>query len=155
MGKVCENVFQVGFSRVNITPPLGIYIYAYEFKRYADGVLDDLEVNTIAFSKDGNTVLIMSLDICEGDQVEMDKFRFAISKAVNVPADAIFLSATHTHTSPAITENGEGEIEKAYFYELRDKLILSARLALEDRKPARMGWKTGYVPIFLIAAVSV
>ena len=146
MAKVCEDVLLAGFSRVNITPPMGIGIYGYAFMRYADGVLDDLEVNTIAFSQKGNRVLIMSLDICEAVQEEMDKFRFAISEAVNVPADAIFLSATHTHTSPVITENGEGEIEKAYFYELRDKLILSAKMALDDLKPARMGWATGYVP---------
>lgn len=141
-----EKGFYAGFSRVTITPPIGIGICGYAFMRYADGVLDDLEVNTLALSKDGQRVLIMVMDICEAEQRELDKLRLAVSQAVEIPADAIFLSATHTHTSPVITEHGEGELEKLYFYNLREKLILSAIQAVADLKPARMGWAVGHVP---------
>ena len=36
------NTLQAGFSRVNITPPLGTEIVGYFHSRYAEGVLDPL-----------------------------------------------------------------------------------------------------------------
>ena len=49
------NKLLVGFGRCNITPAMGIQIYGYYKERIADGVLDELEVNAIAFS-DGNKI---------------------------------------------------------------------------------------------------
>ena len=44
------NTLQVGFSRVNITPRMGIFVRGYYKARYADGVLDDLELNVLALA---------------------------------------------------------------------------------------------------------
>ena len=38
------NTLQAGFSRVNITPALGTEIVGYFHARYAEGVLDELEI---------------------------------------------------------------------------------------------------------------
>ena len=35
------NTLRAGFARVNITPPMGIFVEGYYKERYADGVLDD------------------------------------------------------------------------------------------------------------------
>ena len=42
------NTLQAGFSRVNITPMLGIGMAGYQIRRNADGVLDELEINCLA-----------------------------------------------------------------------------------------------------------
>ena len=39
---------KVGFSRVNINPPLGIAVDGYFVERFAKGFLDDLETEVIA-----------------------------------------------------------------------------------------------------------
>ena len=44
------NKLQAGFSRVNITPMMGIELTGYFFERYADGVLDDIEINALALA---------------------------------------------------------------------------------------------------------
>ena len=47
---------KVGFSRIEINPPLGTNITGYFHKRYAEGILDDTEINTVVVSKDEKTV---------------------------------------------------------------------------------------------------
>ena len=44
------NTLQAGFSRVDVTPMLGIGIAGYYFPRYADGVLDPLQINALALA---------------------------------------------------------------------------------------------------------
>ena len=43
-----SNTLKAGFSRVDITPPLGIGISGYYVERHAAGVLDPLEANALA-----------------------------------------------------------------------------------------------------------
>ena len=45
------NKLYTGFARVNVTPKLGIELEGYCHTRLADKVLDDLEINAIAFAK--------------------------------------------------------------------------------------------------------
>ena len=44
------NKLQAGFGRVNVTPMLGIGIGGYFKPRYAEGILDELEINALALS---------------------------------------------------------------------------------------------------------
>ena len=53
-----------GFSRVNITPMLGIFVTGYFKPRYAEGVLDELEINTLALACGDTKVVLMSADLC-------------------------------------------------------------------------------------------
>ena len=88
-----------GFSRVNITPPMGIDISGYYVKRIADGVLDELEINTIAIRKDGTTVLLMAVDTMGMSKAYIDSVKEYITAATNIPAEAIFIHSTHSHTT--------------------------------------------------------
>ena len=53
---------KVGFGRVNITPPMGIFVAGYAVQRYADGVLDELEINAIALDDGNKKVVMLSID---------------------------------------------------------------------------------------------
>ena len=44
------NTLKAGFSRVDVTPMLGIGIAGYYVPRFADGVLDPLQINALALS---------------------------------------------------------------------------------------------------------
>ena len=58
------NLLRAGFSRVNITPMLGIFVTGYFKPRYAEGVLDELEINTLALAYGDTKVVLMSADLC-------------------------------------------------------------------------------------------
>ena len=55
---------KVGFSRVNVTPALGIGISGYYIPRIADGVLDDLYANAVAFECGERRAVMICVDNC-------------------------------------------------------------------------------------------
>ncbi len=134
----------VGFSRVNITPPLGIDISGYYVKRIADGVLDELEINTLAINKDNSTILLMSVDTMGMSKEYIDSVKSYVSAQVKLPYESIFIHSTHSHTTGRLG-NGEPftEQEREYLQSVRRMAVNSAVLAISDLKPARMGWAVG------------
>ena len=129
--------FKVGFSRVDITPPLGVPIAGYFVKRIADGILDKLDCNCIAVSDGEKTALLYSLDLISINQKTDDIYRAAISKATGIPYEGIFLACTHTHTGPSVGRTGEG-VEKAYDEFLGTRLCDAGVYAIEDLTDAAM-----------------
>ena len=137
---------QAGFSRVNITPPLGIDISGYYVRRIADGVLDEIEINTLALRTEDKTVLLMAFDAMGMNKEYIDSVKEYITAETKIPADAIFIHSTHSHTTPRLG-NGEPltEQEKEYAQTVRRAGVNAAVLAIADLKPARMGWGVGAV----------
>ena len=58
------NTLQAGFSRVDVTPMLGIGMAGYFVPRFADGVLDPLQINALALACGEEKVVLMSIDHC-------------------------------------------------------------------------------------------
>jgi hypothetical protein len=148
------NTLQAGFSRVNITPPLGTEIVGYFCPRYAEGVLDDLEVNALALTTGQDRLVLMSADLCFIDKQTQDFLCESICKATGLTPHQVVIHCTHTHTGPVVALDGKNplattETEETntlvieYTYQLARKLADAAVLALADLKPAKMGWKVG------------
>ena len=151
------NKLQAGFSRINVTPPLGIPIVGYYKPRFAEGVLDELEVNALALAVEDKKVVLLSVDNCGFSEPVANSYRDHICEVTGLPADCVFLHATHTHTGPStcptydqdlvLLSDYEGNpLLPEYFYYLRRKLADAAVLALKDLKPAKMGWAVGEAP---------
>ena len=56
---------KAGFSRLDITPPIGIPVAGYYEKRYAKGYLDRLEIQAVAIEKDDKRAIVINLDLKE------------------------------------------------------------------------------------------
>ena len=100
------NTLQAGFSRVNITPPLGIEIVGYFHPRYADGILDELEVNALALSAGEDRLVLLSADLCFISQKEQDFFCKSICDATGLTSHQVVIHSTHTHTGPVVNLDG-------------------------------------------------
>lgn len=141
--------FEVGYSQVNINPPLGIDIAGYYIPRLAKGFLDDLEAEAIALSCGEKRIVIISLDV-SGISVEIfERFSKAIEKVTGLPESNIFISATHTHTGPRLQPkgaHGSAEVIERYIDFLETRVVDVVSLALADLKPAKMGYIVGYAP---------
>ena len=114
---------EAGIGVVEITPPLGYPRYGYPPAK-STGVLDPLYAKAIVF-KQGD--LQGALLICDLLAIPRDLSRIVrekVSAQTGIPFQNISITATHTHTSPGITE----EFKK---YALRE---LSAELTEEDQK---------------------
>ena len=140
------NNLKVGFCRMNITPMLGIDLIGYFKTRLADGVLDELELNALALSAGDKKVLIFSLDNEGINRETIADLAKAITEATGVEADSIYIHCTHTHTGPFIKLGSDKPLEIEYYNWMRRRLCDAAVMALEDLKPARMGWAIGNAP---------
>ena len=54
---------QVGFSRVNVTPPLGIAMAGHPGEKQADGVLDDLYARAMVVRAESDAFAVASVDV--------------------------------------------------------------------------------------------
>ena len=140
------NVLKAGFARVNVNPPLGISISGYYIPRYADGILDDLSLDALALEAGDSRVLLLSLDNCVPKADLLYDCRDHISSLTGVPVDAIFISATHTHTGPDVNTSAEPALTKDYCCFLCHRMADAAQMAVADLKPAKMGWAVGTAP---------
>lgn len=140
------NKLYAGFSRVNITPMMGIKLAGYYKVRHAEGVLDELEINALALACGDEKAVIISIDHLGIVQEIIEEYSSHISEATGLPKDAIYIHATHTHTAPFLNMDSEDVLEQEYYQMVMRKLADAAVLALEDLKPARMGWGIGEAP---------
>ena len=144
------NEFQVGFSKVNINPPLGIGIAGYYVPRFAEGFLDDQEVRALALACGDTRAVMVSVDICYIYKDVCDEYRGAIEKVTGLSKENIFISATHTHTggliSPAPGFDADVDVINTYRELVKSRLVDAVTLALADLKPAKMGYAIGRVP---------
>ena len=140
-----ENQLYAGFARSNITPSIGTPIIGYYIERRAEGVLDELEVNAVAFKNGASSAIIMSIDNCGLGKAKLDPIRKKISELTGVSADGVFIHCTHTHTGPgaSLTFGDNDEILKEYWIMLERKCIDAAYLAMQDIKPAKIGYGIG------------
>ena len=125
---------------------MGIFVRGYFKPRYADGVLDDLELNVLALACGDSKVLLLSADNCALDKDTCAIYRSHISKHTGIPSECIFISSTHIHTGPKLFFACTDPMEKEYFHFLDGRMVDAAQFAIEDLKPARMGYGIGYAP---------
>ena len=133
------NSLKVGFSKVNINPPLGIFVAGYFIDRYAKGFLDDLEAEVIALSCKDKKIAVISVDILNIAAPLSNRIRMSIEKATGVSKNCIFLVATHTHTGPRASLEEQfysQEIIANYTDFLEQRIVDAVTMAFYDLKPA-------------------
>ena len=141
-----KNTLQAGFSRVNITPMLGIGLAGYFVSRKADGVLDELEINALAIACGEEKVLMLSIDHCGIVKEVLNPMRQHICDTTGLPWEAVYIHSTHTHTGPYLNFNPTDPLEIEYAQTVKRKFADAAKMALDDLKPAKMGYGIGQAP---------
>lgn len=91
-----------GFAEADITPPVGTLIPGGFFPNISTDISCELFVNAAAFTSDGGSVILISMDILSSKPWYTDSIRKRVSSATGVPADNILVAATHTHSGPAV-----------------------------------------------------
>ena len=141
-------MLKAGYAKVNVNPMLGIGLSGYFKIRLAEGVLDDLEIVALALESDGKKALMLCIDNLGIDKDLNLWLREHISETTGIPTDAIYLGATHTHTAPYFRDNVylDEKLEKEYQQFVYHRMADVAKAAVEDLKPARMGYGVGEAP---------
>lgn len=135
-----EEMIRVGYARQAVTPDESIPLtgYSNEPKRFHQEIAQEICVTCVAISDtDDTTVLMIGMDVCTIPGHFMD-YLDDLSKAVGVPKDRIYMSATHTHAAPAVGWADRIESAKRYSDKYLAATLEVCKAALADRKPATM-----------------
>lgn len=138
-----ENQLLVGFARVDITPKESVPLAGYgnTAARYSKVILDHLTATCIAFTQGEDTVLLFTQDLVCTNHKWARPIRERIEKELGVPADRIFIHATHTHSAPDTLSQEPAIVRYQPLH--AEQLFTAAREALADRSPAQLfGTKT-------------
>lgn len=132
-------MLKAGFSRVDVTPPLGSYISGYFHARYAKGVLDPIELNALALSDGERTVLLVIADFIGMDMTYCNTVREKIAGRVGIPAEHIMLQSLHQHTSVCIAQKDSYTRNDVFYMEtVYRKYCDVAQMAIDDLREATL-----------------
>jgi len=134
-------MFQAGFARVDVTPPFGTALTGYFTLRISDGILDPIYLNAVAISNEEDTVVIVTGDFMYQSEKDDTRYRTLIEKELGIPADHILIQVLHQHTST--TGGGSGPSDANYKAFLERKYCDVVRMALDDRKEAKISVAAG------------
>jgi Neutral/alkaline non-lysosomal ceramidase. len=138
------NQLKVGVGREIITPKIGARLYGYALDVFGTSVNDELTATAIALQHNGQSAVLISATVCLINNNLSNEIRKKVSKKINVPAEHIVLSSTHTHSGPG-TEGvtGWGEIDRTYCDEIFiPQLIKAAETAFGTLEEATLGTAT-------------
>lgn len=140
-------MFKAGFSRVDVTPPIGIDVWGYFYRRFSKGVLDPIEVSALSLSDGKETALVVIADF---ESIQMKyalKIKKLISAKTGVKPEYIMIHTTHSHTSIGLSEPGITPFDNnlledyAYLDFLYRKFVDVSVMAIEDMSEAK--WSYG------------
>lgn len=138
--------FRVGVSQVDITPPEGAPMAGYYYNRAADGAHDPLLATAMVVEREGVRFAIVTCDLLSMPVEISREARERIAKDPGIPASHVVVSATHTHTGPALVAgqiryNLTGEmarIGKEYSGGLAARIHQAVASAARSLQPARL-----------------
>ena len=135
-------MIKAGFSRVDVTPPLGTYLSGYFHDRYAKGIIDPLYLNAIALSDGDETAVIITADFVGIREAYATPIRKRIAEHTGLNPDNIIVTALHQHTSIALRDDPGGKnnvvYDKAYLDVLYRKFCDVAKMAIDDMSEATL-----------------
>jgi hypothetical protein len=146
-----ENKFLCGAARADITPTdeEAKGLFGLMNTPYA-GIIDSLSLRVIALSSGDTKALIVSFDLDKAP--EPVTWLPELSEHTGIPVERILYFGTHTHSAPLTTirprERNAADAEHRanmdrYEATVHEKLFKSADEALNNMRPARMGYATG------------
>ena len=129
---------QVGYSKINITPDysVGLGGYSDDAERRSEGFRTYIFMTCIAVTSGADTFLLYTFDGLSAAKGIQDQMRSNVITKVDVPADNIFIGATHCHSCPTLTAGYEGNDKYLTFF--MKTVGEAAQQAMDDRSPATM-----------------
>ena len=145
-----EGVLRAGAARVDITPKMPVLLGGYASrKELSTAAHDPLGARAVAFERDGQRLVLVSLDLIGFYNDTAEPLRRAILDECHLRDSELFLAAIHDHSSPILsldaTRQPAGNVE--YTKGLRGDLVRLVRQALDSLAPVKLQAGTGSSPV--------
>ncbi len=134
---------KAGFAKVCITPPAGCRLTGFSARQNAStGVHDDLFVRALVLEQGETAVALLSVEVLALAAETVQAVRQRIAARTAIPAEAILIATTHTHSGPVTIRtffNDHEEPDPVYLERLVEAAAESAARAWRNRSEAEVG----------------
>jgi hypothetical protein len=138
--------YQIGLAKIDITPPIGIYLAGYANRlEPSEGVYLPLTATAIAICDGQESALIIGAEIL-GFYEHTDRVRKAIGEKTGLLPHQILLFGSHTHCGPVLRDvdrERQGALDENYIDTLVAKIADCAQQAWNNREPSLLKFGTG------------
>jgi len=149
-----QSVLKGGCAKVNITPPVGIWLTGYGSRdKPSDDIVDELYTKALVLDDGENTIAIVCNDLLWIPLEITTEIREIVKEKTGIPEENVLISGTHTHFGPKIfTKTNIGpkvpasEIDKSYVQTLVKKIACSVFIAYKNMKEVKVGAVKGEIP---------
>lgn len=132
---------QFGFSKVDITPRVGVGLYGFGpfLCRFSKRVREPLHARAVAAADGGDPVVLVSADLVGLAGRVTDEVRQRVADATGLPGSRVMVHCTHTHCGPATKDGfGQGVQDPPYMEILPVRLARACVEAIRDLQDAAM-----------------
>lgn len=128
----------VGTGIEDITPPVGTHMSGFVAREQPSiGVHCPLKARALVVEGDGGRVIWLHADVIAFEHDDALSIRKAVANVVVVPIERVILTATHTHSGPAIVKLSQcGDYDPKAVALVRDGLVQATHRALSRLEPA-------------------
>ncbi|MHC4110548.1 MAG: neutral/alkaline non-lysosomal ceramidase N-terminal domain-containing protein [Planctomycetota bacterium] len=149
----CQAALKGGFSKVDITPPAGVWLSGYASRnKPSEGISDKLYAKAMVLDDGDNKIAIVSADLLWFPLEITDEIREIAKKKIGIPESNILICATHTHFGPKIDkirkdwpDTPASKVDKSYVEKLTKKIADSISTAAKNTKPVKLGVVKGEI----------
>jgi hypothetical protein len=143
----CEAALKGGFAKVDITPPVGVWLSGYASRnKPSEGISDELYAKALVLDDGQNKIAIVSADLLWVPLETTNEIRGIVKKKVGIPESNVLVCATHTHFGPKIDKIRKdwpdapaSKVDKSYVEKLTKKIADSISTAAKNLKPVKLG----------------
>ena len=130
----------IAFDKVNVTPNQPCFMAGYSRREKSQGVLDPIEINTVA-AEIGNEVYILGiLDSIMVEESFCTRVRERVSEQLGLSLEHVTVSAIHTHSAPSFFKMTfeDNQVEEELTQTVQEEMgrsMIRAYNAMEECEP--------------------
>ena len=135
-----DTQLRIGFGETDVTPPDGLYMCGSLDPRRNTGITDPLQAHALVAESNGARIAIVGVDLIGIPKALADEIIAEAAQRTGIPAHAIMISCSHTHSGP-YTKEGLYSFEVTdadYLSTLPDRIAASVEQAAERAEAATM-----------------
>jgi neutral ceramidase len=150
----CEAALKAGCSKVNITPPVGVWLSGYGSRnKPSDSIVDELYAKALVLNDGQSRIAIVSADLLWVTLEITNEIRGIVKQKTGIPESNVLICATHTHFGPKVDKTRKdwpdtpaSKVDESYIQTLKNKIAGSVFTAAQKTKPAKLGAVKGEIP---------
>jgi len=139
-----DRLLRAGACAIDVTPTkLPVPISGGILPRYASEVHDPLHARCLVLDNGRTTIAIAVVDSLLISRQQADEAKELAARATGIPAENMLISATHTHSAPAVMAAHATDPDEAYAEFLVRRISEAIARAHANLHTARIGWAMG------------